>query len=120
MKRLLIFALLGPFIGWLSVFAMTGVPPYRVPGLAILAFVWAYVLGIVPALIVCFVDWKLRDWAWRPLYCAVAGFLAAQALFIFPFRDVGPQGVLILGSIGAFAGAVCSWLSGKGQKTETA
>jgi hypothetical protein len=116
MRRLLIFALLGPFLGWLSFFVMTGVMPYNVPGIAIYSFGWAYVLGIVPSLIVCLVDWKLRDWTWRALYCAMAGFLAAQALFIFPFRDAGLEGVLTLGSIGAVAGAVCSWLSGTGQR----
>src|SRR5262245_18160393 len=49
MKRFLIFAGLGPFVGWLILIGVaSGGQFYKIPTVAIVSFVFAYVLGVIP------------------------------------------------------------------------
>jgi hypothetical protein len=96
-----------------STFTQANPPPNYHPA----AFIFALRRGHHEAARIRFIAGQRGSVAVRGARAAagVAGFLAPQVLFITPFRDFGLERVLMLGSLGAIAAAVCSWLSGEKQ-----
>jgi hypothetical protein len=123
MKRLLIFAVLGPPLGLLT--GMWGIVPmlnwslgapavfdYHQIGLIPLA----YMVGLVPALLAGVFDGILarRNIGYRVLWCALFGY----AMSFVPLLSSLSKGflhgpfLLMFGLLGAVPGAVCSWIVG--------
>jgi Family of unknown function (DUF5413) len=128
LKRLLIFALLGPPIGMLTgMLALAPILAVMAGDAATLDFQQiaalpallpvAYVAGLAPALLASAFDGFLgwRKIARRPLWCALFGFAASflplAASFSMGFLH-GPL-VLAFGLVGAAPAALCSWIAGK-------
>jgi hypothetical protein len=129
MRRLLIFAALGPPIGaltgfWILLPAISllagdseGVDVPQLLEAAPFLIPVAYMVGLLPALLVCVADEILarRGVRRRPLWCALFGFVAAflplATSFAMGFLH-GPF-VLAFGLIGAAPGAACSWIAGR-------
>ena len=133
MKRALIFMLLGPVLGSLVISLIVFPTAAMLEGigfqlgpknliLAVIGLPVAYVIGIIPAVVTCLIDWYLdvRDVRYRPVFCALVGFAVT-----YPFmRDSlvhptpGSLWPLVGGMIGVLPAAVCSWLSGKRKRAE--
>ncbi|UZE48751.1 DUF5413 family protein [Rhodopseudomonas sp. P2A-2r] len=121
MKRFVIFVLLGPVIGFI-VFVLRDIAGGKIfggfPGLLI-GLPFAYLFGIVPALIMWLEDWWLCERI--PLLAKVAtsalnGYLAVIALLWLntaPGQVHAPQ-FLTFGLVGAVPAAICSLLSWTG------
>lgn len=126
LKRLLIFVLLGPPLGMLT--GLLGLLPIvslflgdhasidvhqitALPGLVPVA----YVIGVVPALLVGLLDEALDGWdvGHRILWCALFGFAVSFLPLLTSLRIGFVHGpfLLLFGLIGAVSGAVCSWLA---------
>jgi hypothetical protein len=109
-KRFLIFLLLGPLIGYgvaLALLGMLFVAPLMAIGLA-------YLLGVLPALLVALLDWFLAPrlgFAKRVLVCSIAGFLASPILIMGLLAD--PAMGIFFGAPGVVAAFACSLLSGR-------
>jgi hypothetical protein len=134
MKRLLVFAVLGPPLGSLVGFFIL-LPAISLmsgggTGLDISKFIAAlvtlpvsYMLGIVPALLVCGADAVLvasNFTAHRRIWlCAGAGFFVAFLPLLTSMSAGFIHGpwVLMFGVVGAIPGAACSWLSGVRKST---
>jgi hypothetical protein len=125
LKRFLIFALLGAPLGlvtglWGILPVLNGslVDPPVVDYHQIVLLPIAYMIGILPALLVGVLDNALarRGVSRRVLWCALFGFCASflplSSAFAMGFLH-GPF-VLIFGLVGAVPGGVCSWLAGRG------
>jgi len=127
MKRLLIFAVLGPPLGLLT--GMWGVLPVLNWSLGaptvfgyhqIVLIPLAYMVGLVPALLAGVFDGILarRNIDYRVLWCALFGY----AMSFIPLLSSLSMGflhgpfVLIFGLLGAVPGAVCSWIVGGQQR----
>ena len=124
MKRFLIFALLGPPLGFITLFwGLLGLldaalgEPSNIDFHQIVLLPMAYVLGIVPALVAAAFDETLARRGvryrvlWTALFSYVVGFLPIFAAIVAGYVH-GPF-VLVFGLVGAVPGAICSWLSGK-------
>jgi hypothetical protein len=113
MKRLAVFALLGPALGLVPVM-FVGALAFTV--LPVVLFV-AYVIGIVPALLACIVDWLLSSRLSREVRLVLtAGAGAAFSLLpAFVGNNIAhtPREFLLLAVAGGFSAATCSWLSGQ-------
>jgi hypothetical protein len=120
-RRVLIFALLGPPIGFATglwgllqlLNWAVGSPSTSDIGQLVLLPV-AYALGIVPALIVARFDQAVVKSRyrvlWTTLFAYLAGFLPILGALMMGF--IQSLWVLPLGLIGAVPGAICSWLAG--------
>jgi len=123
MKRLLIFAVLGPPLGLVT--GMWGILPVLNWSLGaesvfdyhqIVLLPLAYQVGLIPALLVGVFDGVLakRDIGYRVVWCALFGF----AMSFLPLLSSLAMGflhgpfVLLFGLLGAVPAAVCSWLAG--------
>jgi hypothetical protein len=121
MKRLWIFLLVGPFVGFVVALfpghAMTMMAPYF---FAVMLPV-AYLAGAVPALLVCIVDHhlsdKLGDFT-RAAVTALAGYISVAAMFAVYDEQVSGW-IAQVGFAGAIPGAFCSLMSAEKQN-ETA
>jgi hypothetical protein len=119
-KRLTLFGLLGPFLGFMTAFwgllqiltVAVGDPPTIDPGQLVL-LPMAYVLGIAPALIAGAIDHSVRNARFGPLYTCLAGYLLGfmpiGAALVMGFIR-GPY-VLLFGLIGAIPALICSALA---------
>jgi hypothetical protein len=122
-KRFLIFALLGPPLGFVTFFwgllqawnLLAGAPStFDIHQVVLLPL--AYLFGILPALAAALFDHVLakRNVRWRVLWTTLLGYLAG----FFPIMEVlipglmHPSFLLLFGLVGAVPAAVCSWLSG--------
>jgi hypothetical protein len=131
MKRFLIYALLGPPVGFAVLIVMTalltprmrGTPDNALFGAVALAIPAAYLVGLLPAMIVAVVDLllskrKLALWP-RICACTAAGYIVTM-LGTYGFR-LPPNGRFLLfglfGLVGAIPAALCAWLSGR-DRTE--
>jgi hypothetical protein len=124
MKRFVIFAALGPLIGFVTVMALLqgldralgAETPFEFGQLVLLPA--AYVIGFAPAMIVAVIDHAFRDLRYRVLWTTLsaylAGFLPILTALLAGFVH-GPY-LLVFGLIGAVPGAICSWLSGDRSK----
>ena len=109
-KRFLIFLLLGPLIGYGVTMAMLGML-FVAP---LMAIALAYLLGLLPALLVALLDWFLAprlSFAVRVLVCSVAGLLGSPILIMGLLAD--PAMGIFFGMPGVAAAFVCSLLSGR-------
>jgi hypothetical protein len=123
MSRFLIFAILGPALGFVTLFwvllqamnlllhAPSTFDPHQVVLLPA-----AYMLGIVPALLTAAFDHTLarRRARLRILWTALFGYAAAYLILATAWLDGFVHGAYLLafGLVGAVPGAICSWLSG--------
>lgn len=130
MKRFLIFAVLGPPLGSLVGFFIllpaisliagdgSGLDASRLMAFAV-TLPLAYMLGVVPALLVGAIDATLeaknftaRNRVWL---CAGAGFVLGFLPLLSPLWSGYMHGpwVLLFGAVGAIPGAMCSWIAGR-------
>jgi hypothetical protein len=129
MKRFLIFALLGPPLGFVAGFwvllqflNLTVGAPSTIDYHQLVLLPVSYMMGIVPALIVVTFDHLMRNSRyrilWTTLFAYAAGFLPILGALAMGF--IQSFWILPFGLIGAIPGAICSWLAGRGEKaTET-
>jgi hypothetical protein len=115
MKRLAIYAVLFPLICVLGLLTMgAGVPHMRVSD--ILFVCWAaFVVMLLPALIVWAVEWFLK----RFILCAIAGFLSVPFTINAALYAVASPRLwesLVFGMIGLVAATVCNLISRKVQQ----
>ena len=129
MKRYLIFAAIGPFIGgFLLLLATTVSSGYWAEtnwgevGKFFATFAktlqYAYLFGIVPALMLGAVDdilfhVKRIGWVVRVLIVAALGFLAAELLYGSRGPDSGIVQFILYGLVGFVPATLASWLSHK-------
>jgi Family of unknown function (DUF5413) len=127
MKRVIIFAVLGPVLGMLTGFfvllpIVTVLAGDRVninTDLAPLAalFPVAYIVGLLPAVLVGVFDGVLanRNIGWRVLWSGFFGFAMAflPLLTSLSMGFIHGPFVLMFGAIGALPACVCSWIAGK-------
>jgi hypothetical protein len=127
MKRYLIFAALGPFLGgFLLLFATTYTSGYwtqtsaaEVAKLFVVfakTLQYAYLFGILPALMIGAVDdilfhVKGINWALRMLIVGAVGFTAAELLYGSRGPDSGVIQFLLYGLVGFVPATISSWLS---------
>jgi uncharacterized protein DUF5413 len=125
MKRYLIFAALGPFVGgFLLLFATTVTSGYWTEtnwgevGKFLAAFAktlqYSYLFGIVPALIIASVDdilFHVRrlNWVVRVALMGVIGFIAAELLYGSRGPDSGALQFVLYGLVGLVPATISSW-----------
>jgi hypothetical protein len=129
MKRYLIFAAVMPFVGgFLLLFATTWASGYwtdtniaEIKKLFVVfakTLQYAYLFGIVPALMLGAVDdilfhVKRIGWVVRVLIVAALGFLAAELLYGSRGPDSGIVQFILYGLVGFVPATLASWLSHK-------
>jgi uncharacterized protein DUF5413 len=127
MKRYLIFAALGPLLGgFLMLIATTVMSGYwtetswsEVAKLFVVfgkTLQYAYLFGIVPALMIGAVDdilfhVKRIGWRGRLLIVGVIGFIAAELLYGSRGADAGVLQFVLYGLVGFVPATVSSWLA---------
>lgn len=129
MKRYLIFAALGPFLGgFLLLFATTYTSGYwtqtnasEVAKLFVVfgrTLQYAYLFGIVPALMMAAVDdilfhVKRIGWVVRVLIVGVLAFAASELLYASRGPDSGAVQFILYGLPGLIPATIASWLAHK-------
>jgi hypothetical protein len=129
MKRYLIFAAIGPFVGgFLLLIVTTYQSGYwhetsaAEVGKLFLVFIktlqYAYLFGIVPALMVGAIDdilFHVRriGWVLRMLLVGVVAFFAASLLYSSRGPDSGVVQFFLYGLVGFVPGILSSWLNHK-------
>jgi hypothetical protein len=129
MKRYLIFAALGPFLGgFLLLFATTYTSGYwaqtNAAEVAKLFVVFAktlqysYLFGILPALMIGAVDdilfhVKRINWVLRMLIVGAVGFTASELLYGSRGPDSGAIQFILYGLVGFVPATISSWLAHK-------
>jgi hypothetical protein len=118
MKRIVIFCLLGPLLGWLVLWLVFE-PRFILVGLFTLP--WAYMFGVIPALMTACFDFSLATkLSPLPRMC-VSAVAAAFATWLWAILAVigfsYPEKWLpvLVGIGGGVAAAICSWLSSEKQ-----
>lgn len=122
MKRLLIFTLLGPLLGFVTGFyimpplmnvAIGGQSEFSSYQLVLLPL--AYFMGLVPAFITGVFDHRMSHRRlrilWTTLFAFGASFIPLLGAILSGFFS---PWFLPFGLVGAVPGAICSWLSGPG------
>ena len=117
MKRILIFLLLGPALGY-GIYLLWQMAVGRPIGGAegvLLGLPFAYIFGVLPTLVIGFVDRFLSDrvglWT-KVMITAIFGYVASVAMMsVWSAIPMPLAQLLTFGSVGAVQGAVCSWLS---------
>lgn len=119
MKRLLIFGLVGPTIGFLLAVltaAALGVRPSDGTVLAVL-FAYAFAAGIVPAVLTGCVDGHLASrtsLGRRILLTPAAGYFICVVFgFVFLNHRLSMRAIVIFALYGMIAAAVCSTLASR-------
>lgn len=122
MRRFLIFAILGPALGfviafWILLQAFNGLlgAPNTFDWHQVVLLPVAYMLGIGPALITALFDHVLarRSVRLRILWTTLFAYAAAYLILLNAWSagTVHGPALLLFGLIGAVPGAVCAWLS---------
>lgn len=127
MKRYLIFAALGPFLGgFLLLLATTYTSGYwaqtnaaEVAKLFVVfgkTLQYAYLFGIVPALMIAAVDdilfhVKRIGWVVRMLIVGALAFVAAELLYGSRGPDSGAVQFILYGLVGLVPATISSWLA---------
>jgi hypothetical protein len=119
MKRIAIFCLLGPPLGWVVLWL--ALEPWFVT-VWLFTLPWAYLFGFAPALVTAQVDDYLagklgrlaRAGATALAGAAVTGLWAIAVVLGFAYPAKRLSIYFAIG--GLVAGAVCSWLSSEKQK----
>jgi Family of unknown function (DUF5413) len=122
-KRFVIYVLLGPAIGFV-VFTLRDIAGGKIvggfPGV-LFGLPFAYLFGILPALVMWLEDWWLCEKISLPakiFTSAVTGYLAVIVLLVLntaPGQVKLPQ-IITFGIVGAVPAAICSLLSGTSFK----
>jgi hypothetical protein len=116
MKRVAIFCLLGPLLGWLALWLVFE-PRFIFVGFFTLP--WAYMFGLGPALVSAFVDYYLADKMDRLPRVGATAFAGAVTTGVWAIIAVIGYSypnkwlAVLVGLGGAIAAAICSWLSGQ-------
>jgi hypothetical protein len=134
MKRYLIFAAVFPFVaGFLLLFATTYASGYwtetsiaEVKKLFVVfakTLQYAYLFGIVPALMLAAVDDILFNvrrigWVVRMLIVGALGFVAAELLYGSRGPDSGVVQFILYGLVGFVPATLASWLSHKNAEAQ--
>jgi len=129
MKRYLIFAAVGPFLGgFLLLFATTYASGYwaqtnaaEVTKLFVVfgkTLQFAYLFGIVPALMIGSIDDILSHvrrigWVGRMLLIGALSFAAAELLYGSRGPDSGAVQFILYGLVGCVPGMLSSWMAHK-------
>src|SRR5437764_976998 len=129
MKRYLIFAAIGPFIGgFILLFTTTYQSGYWTEtnlgevGKLFVVFIktlqYAYLFGIVPALMIAAIDDILCHvrrigWVARVVIIGVLSFAATELLYGSRGPDSGAVQFILYGLVGLVPGVLSSWLSHK-------
>jgi hypothetical protein len=127
MKRYLIFAAIGPFVGGLLLlFATTVASGYwtetnwQEVGKFFSTFFWtvqySYLIGVVPALMIGAIDDILFHWprirpVLRMLIMGVIGFTAAELIYGSRGPDSGALQFVLYGLVGLVPAMLSSWLA---------
>jgi hypothetical protein len=127
MKRYLIFAALGPFLGgFLLLVATTVMSGYlhqtNLSGIGKLFVVflkslqYSYLFGVLPALMISAVDDILFHvprigWVVRMLIVGVIAFIATEFLYGSRGPESGPTQFLLYGLVGFVPATISSWLA---------
>ena len=127
MKRYLIFAAIGPFIGgFLLLFATTVASGYwtetnwgevgKFLGAFAKTLQYSYLFGIVPALMLGAVDdilthVKRISWVGRTLIVGALAFVAAELLYGSRGPDSGAVQFILYGLVGLVPATLSSWLA---------
>lgn len=116
-KRLTLFGLLGPLLGFITAFwvllqiltVAVGDPPTIHPGQVVLLPI-AYMLGLIPALIAGAIDHSGRNARFGLIYTGLAGYLLGFLPISISLVMGGMSGpsVLIFGLVGAIPAMICS------------
>lgn len=122
MKRILIFLLLGPALGY-AVYLLWQVAVGRSIGGTegmLLGLPFAYIFGVPTTLAIAVTDRFLSDrvslWP-RVLISAAVGYVASVAMMsVWTANPMPMSQLLTFGTVGAVQGAVCSWLSGNADE----
>jgi hypothetical protein len=117
-KRILIFLLLGPLVGY-AVYVIWQLSIGRNVGGAegvLLGLPFAYIFGVLPSLVIGLVDRLLQRnislWP-RVVVVALVGYCASVAMMsVWTAIPMQLPQLLTFGVVGAVQGAVSSWLSG--------
>jgi hypothetical protein len=128
-KRFVIFVLLGPVIGF-AVFVLRDIAGGKIfggcPGV-LFGLPFAYLFGILPALVMWLEDWWLCEKISLPakiITSAATGYVAVIVLLLLNTAtgQVKLPQILTFGIVGAVPAAICSFLSGTsfGRKVEPA
>jgi Family of unknown function (DUF5413) len=136
MKRYLIFAAIGPFLGgFLLLFATTYTSGYwtqtnaaEVAKLFVVfakTLQYAYLFGILPALMIGAVDdilfhVKRINWMLRMLIVGAVGFIATELLYGSRGTESGVIQFLLYGLVGLVPSTISSWLSHKYAEPQSA
>jgi hypothetical protein len=129
MKRYLIFAVIGPFIGgFLMLFTTAYQSGYWTEtsfsevGKLLVIFAktlqYSYLFGIVPVLAIAAIDDILAHvrrlgWVARVLIIGVVSFIATELLYGSRGPDTGAVQFILYGLVGFVPGVLSSWLSHK-------
>ena len=124
MKRILIFLLLGPIAGY-AVYVLWQLSIGRTVGGVegvLLGLPFAYIFGVLPTLVIGFVDRFLDErislWP-KVAITAGVGYVASVAMMsVWAAIPMPLAQLLTFGSVGAVQGAVCSWLSSDAHGAE--
>jgi hypothetical protein len=119
MRRLPVFAAVGPFLSWLifiAILAPQAGPVFEEGGqMYVISLFVTYGITLAPLIAIAYIDRRLAAYPWRVLVCAVAGFAWLTAVH-YSFVDGGEEfrqfwffGALV----GGLPAAICSWLGGK-------
>jgi vacuolar-type H+-ATPase subunit I/STV1 len=123
MKRVLVFLFLGPVSG--SMATMLFDLPTRLrlgfnPSFLGISFIFGYIAGIIPAMVLGFVDWLAANKKHRIAIVSGVAFLIGRVGVFMLFVSVAMHQLVLsvtvspamLGGLGAaIPAAVCSWLS---------
>jgi hypothetical protein len=112
-KRLLIFGLLGPALGYLVLWGLIRSESAVSVKLDWLFLALMYALQFIPLCVCGFVDFHLQDqWRWERLVAAViAGFLTHMAMVIIVFTPAAFFAFSRFSLVGVVPAVICSWLS---------
>jgi hypothetical protein len=120
MKRIAIFALLGPLLGFIwgfwifwQIFSWVLGDGSTFDWHQVILIPLAYAVGIVPCLVTGLFDHFLGSTRWRVLWTALFGYAAALLPLVVSIQYIHGPAVLIFGIVGVVPAAVCSWLSGE-------
>jgi hypothetical protein len=129
MKRLMIFALIGPPVGAFALIfvviplqAILDDSKIEVGLVQVQTFLallpLSYVVGIIPAMLAALADGGARNLPMplRILCVTAAGYLVGFLPLWWPLRGGGKSSEWVFGLVGAVAGAICSWLTASGRQ----
>lgn len=117
MRRIFVFGLLGPTLGFLmgliSASAL-GIPLFKV-GVLVVIFAYTYAAGILPAALAGLVDSYLAQRVNRPrrvILTAAAGYFLCVLIGLTPLnRRISIEATLVFALYGMIASALCSVLT---------